>query len=83
MLLVAIINASSSPLIDFNKTTFALTPNGQAWPRALNTLIGGNTEDVYLVVNDIGTPSGEGLDFINGQTFLYVIFPSHSVPLVS
>lgn len=55
---------------DIGGTTFALTPNGQAWPRALNTLIGGNTEDVYLVVNDIGTPSGEGLDFINGQTFL-------------
>lgn len=49
-----------------------MTPNGQAWPRALNTLIGGNNEDVYLVVNDLGTPSGEGLDFINGQTFLYV-----------
>ncbi|KAL6308128.1 hypothetical protein BKA93DRAFT_822719 [Sparassis latifolia] len=26
--------------------------------------------DIYLVVNDIGTSSGEGLDFINGYAFL-------------
>lgn len=51
-------------------TTFTLTANAQAWPRALNTAIGGNTNSVYLIVNSLGTPSGEGLDFINGQTFL-------------
>jgi len=51
-------------------TTFTLTANAQAWPRSLNTLIGGVANDVYLVVNDLGTPSGEGLDFINGFTFL-------------
>ncbi|KAG0695389.1 aspartic peptidase domain-containing protein, partial [Suillus ampliporus] len=50
--------------------TYALTPNGQIWPRALNTYLGGSSGYIYLVVNDIGTPSGEGLDFINGQTFL-------------
>lgn len=38
--------------------------------RALNTAIGGNTNSVYLIVGDIGTRSGSGLDFINGQTFL-------------
>ena len=36
----------------------------------MNTLIGGNTNSVYLIVNSIGTPSGEGLDFINGMVFL-------------
>ncbi|EGO05010.1 hypothetical protein SERLA73DRAFT_82569 [Serpula lacrymans var. lacrymans S7.3] len=51
-------------------TTYALTPNGQVWPRSLNTYIGGTSNYVYLIVNSIGTPSGEGLDFINGYTFL-------------
>jgi len=51
-------------------TTFELTPNAQLWPRALNTAIGGETDAFYLIVGDIGSPSGEGLDFINGQAFL-------------
>ena len=32
---------------------------------------------MYLIVGSIGTPSGEGLDFINGQTWLerfYTVF---------
>jgi cathepsin E len=36
----------------------------------LNTFIGGVAGDFYLIVGDLGTNSGEGLDFINGQTFL-------------
>ncbi|KAG2044362.1 aspartic peptidase domain-containing protein [Suillus americanus] len=58
--------------LNFNvgSNTYALTPNGQIWPRALNTYIGGSTDYVYLIVNSIGTPSGEGFDFINGYTFL-------------
>jgi hypothetical protein len=51
-------------------TTFEFTPNAQIWPRSLNTLIGGSASGIYLVVNDIGTPTGSGLDFINGYTFL-------------
>ncbi|KAG2350726.1 acid protease [Suillus weaverae] len=47
-----------------------LTPNAQIWPRALNTHIGGSTSYIYLIVNSIGSPSGQGLDFINGYTFL-------------
>ncbi|KAG2155509.1 aspartic peptidase domain-containing protein [Suillus clintonianus] len=50
--------------------TYVLTPNGQIWPRSLNTYVGGSSSAVYLIVNDIGTPSGEGLDFINGYAFL-------------
>ncbi|KAG2144624.1 aspartic peptidase domain-containing protein [Suillus clintonianus] len=58
--------------LDFNvgSNTYVLTPNGQIWPRALNIYIGGSSSSVYLVVNDIGTTSGQGLDFINGYTFL-------------
>jgi len=51
-------------------TTFALTPDAQLWPVGLNGDIGGESGVLYLVVNDLGSPSGEGLDFINGQTFL-------------
>ncbi|KIJ66218.1 hypothetical protein HYDPIDRAFT_86415 [Hydnomerulius pinastri MD-312] len=58
--------------LNFNigSVSYALTPNGQIWPRSLNTYIGGTSSYVYSIVNDLGTPSGEGLDFINGQTFL-------------
>ncbi|KAH9052761.1 aspartic peptidase A1 [Lactarius vividus] len=51
-------------------TSFELTANAQIWPRTLNTFIGGTSGNIYLVVNDIGSPSGSGLDFINGYTFL-------------
>jgi len=58
-------------------TTFEFTANAQIWPRALNTEIGGVAGDIYLIVGSIGTPSGEGLDFINGMTWLerfYAVF---------
>ncbi|KAI0793715.1 aspartic peptidase A1 [Fomes fomentarius] len=53
-----------------NGVTFELTPNAQIWPRALNTEIGGTADWVYLIVAPLGELSGQGLDFINGMTFL-------------
>ncbi|EIM92896.1 aspartic peptidase A1 [Stereum hirsutum FP-91666 SS1] len=53
-----------------NGATFGLTPNAQIWPRALNSAIGGTANNVYLIVGNIGTRTGAGLDFINGMTFL-------------
>ncbi|KAG2068180.1 acid protease [Suillus decipiens] len=51
--------------------TYTLTPNAQIWPRSLNTKIGGRQANtVYLIVRDIGTPFGSGLDFINGYVFM-------------
>ena len=38
--------------------------------RVFNTFIGGLTENIYLIVNSIGTPSGEGFDFVNGMAFI-------------
>ncbi|KAI9070303.1 acid protease [Trametes sanguinea] len=58
-------------------TTYEFTPNAQLWPRALNTAIGGQADAIYLIVSDLGSLSGEGLDFINGMTFLerfYYVF---------
>jgi len=49
--------------------TYEFTANAQLWPRALNTFIGGTTGSIYLIVGDLGTPSGQGLDFINGYAF--------------
>lgn len=49
---------------------YELTANAQLWPRSLNTYIGGTSGNIYLIVADLGTPSGQGLDFINGYGFL-------------
>ncbi|KAI6148307.1 aspartic peptidase domain-containing protein [Pisolithus tinctorius] len=50
--------------------TYDLIPNAQIWPRSLNTAIGGSSGSIYLVVGDIGAPSGSGMDFANGYAFL-------------
>ena len=47
-----------------------MIPNAQIWPRSLNTYIGGSTGVIYSIVNTLGTPSGQGQDFTNGQAFL-------------
>ncbi|GJE99837.1 acid protease [Phanerochaete sordida] len=59
-----------SLFIDIGDTTFEFTKDAQLWPRSLNTYIGGKNESTYLIVGDAGSPSGEGLDFINGFAFL-------------
>lgn len=61
------------PNLDFHigGTTFSLTPNAQAWPRALNGLINGNANSIYLIVNSLGSSlDNPGFNFVNGQTFL-------------
>ncbi|KAG2357097.1 aspartic peptidase A1 [Suillus spraguei] len=50
--------------------TYSLTPNAQIWPRSLNSKISGASNVIYLIVNDIGTHSGMGLDFVCGLIFL-------------
>ncbi|KAJ7354289.1 aspartic peptidase A1 [Mycena albidolilacea] len=59
--------------------TYALTPNAQIWPRSLNTAIGGSAGSIYLVVIDLGSPSGQGLDFINGYAFLERFYSVHDM----
>ncbi|OAX33575.1 acid protease [Rhizopogon vinicolor AM-OR11-026] len=63
-------NNLSSLYYTIGGVSYELTPNAQIWPRSLNSDIGGTTNSIYLVVGDIGTPSGSGLDFINGYCFL-------------
>jgi len=33
-------------------------------------MIGGSSSGIYLIVSDLGTPSGSGLDFINGYVWM-------------
>ena len=48
-------------------TTFEMTANAQIWPRALNSTIGGEAGKIYLVAADMGSQSGQGLDFISAS----------------
>ncbi|KAG2076962.1 acid protease [Suillus decipiens] len=72
LLLVSSAQYSALKNLNFHigSETYSLTPNAQIWPRSLNSDIGGSSSAIYLIVNDIGTPSGQGFDFINGYTFL-------------
>ncbi|KDR71424.1 hypothetical protein GALMADRAFT_143704 [Galerina marginata CBS 339.88] len=61
--------------------SFSLSPNAQIWPRSLNVDIGGIASRIYLIVADLGTPSGEGFDFVAGFAFLerfYSVFDTAS-----
>ncbi|KAG2358187.1 aspartic peptidase domain-containing protein [Suillus spraguei] len=50
---------------------FSLTPNAQIWPRSLNSIIpGAENNSIYLIIKSMGTPTGAGLDFIVGWTFM-------------
>ncbi|PIL28426.1 transporter [Ganoderma sinense ZZ0214-1] len=59
-----------SLLFRIGDETYEFIPNAQIWPRSLNTDIGGDADEIYLIVGDLGSPSGEGLDFINGYAWL-------------
>ncbi|KAI8994195.1 acid protease [Trametes punicea] len=48
---------------------FEFTPNAQIWPRALNTAIGGQEDQIFLITADMGSQT-QGLDFINGFALL-------------
>ncbi|KAG0699369.1 acid protease [Suillus ampliporus] len=60
----------SSLYFTIGGVTYELTPNAQIWPRLLNIVIGGTPDGIYLIVNDIGSNSGSGFDFVNGYCFL-------------
>ncbi|KAG2070907.1 acid protease [Suillus decipiens] len=71
-------NALQNLHFNIGPQTYTLTPNAQIWPRSINSRIGGRQANaIYLIVRDIGAPSGTGLDFISGYVFMqrfYVAF---------
>jgi cathepsin E len=57
--------------------TFEITANAQIFPRSLNSQIGGDSGKIYLIIGNLGSPTGSGMDFILGKAFLerfYVVF---------
>ncbi|KZP31579.1 acid protease [Athelia psychrophila] len=63
--------AALEPLVfTVGAATYSLAPNAQIWPRALNATLGGDAGKIYLVVADLGSEVGQGLDFIDGFAFL-------------
>lgn len=60
-------------------TTFELTANAQIWPRSQNSELGGDADSIYLVVADMGSQSGSGLDFISAflsfSPLSFLLFP--------
>ena len=73
---------------DVGGRTYEFNANAQAWPRALNYLIGGEKDFVYLIVTDLGPDLSEEMGFIAGMTFLerfYIVFDSrhHRVGLAN
>ncbi|KAF7796287.1 hypothetical protein EIP86_007463 [Pleurotus ostreatoroseus] len=64
------LNNLQSLFFTIGGTTYELTANAQIWPRSQNSVLGGDEGKIYLVVADMGSPSGQGLDFINGFAFL-------------
>ncbi|KAI5836292.1 acid protease [Schizophyllum commune Tattone D] len=52
------------------ETTFEFTPNAQKWPAMLGKMMGGKEGQIYLILADMGAPSGQGLDFIDGFGWL-------------
>ncbi|KAG2070336.1 acid protease [Suillus decipiens] len=59
--------------LDFHigERTYSLTPNGQIWPRSLNTKINGKEHSIYLVIGNSGVYSGSDDDgFTIGYVFM-------------
>ena len=57
--------------------SFELTPNAQIFSRSLNSNVGGTADKIYLIIGNLKTKSGQGLDFTLGKMFLerfYVVF---------
>ena len=70
------------------QNTYEFNANAQIWPRALNQLIGGKKDLVYLIVSDLGPDLSDEMAFVFGMTFLerfYVVFDSrrHRVGLAN
>jgi len=63
-------NKLQSMFFTIGGVKYEFTPNAQIWPKALNSVLGGDDGSIYLITADMGSNSGAGLDFINGFVFL-------------
>ena len=70
-------NKLQSLFVKVGGATYEITKNAQTLPRSLNTVIGGNSTSFYIIIGDMGSNGGEGLDIVLGQFFLqrfYAVF---------
>ena len=47
----------------------------------MNSVIGGSSDYVYLIVSQLTWQSGNGMDFVNGMTFMeryYMVFDTEN-----
>lgn len=58
-----------SLFLEIDNSDFELTPNAQIWPRALNGVIGGKDDGIYLIVQQLGEAI-PGFNFILGTAFM-------------
>ncbi|KIK55674.1 hypothetical protein GYMLUDRAFT_248487 [Collybiopsis luxurians FD-317 M1] len=63
-------NALQNLNFNIGGTIFSLTPNAQIFPRSLNIAIGGNANNIYLIVGNLGPEGEEPFNFVNGYAFL-------------
>lgn len=59
-----------SLFFDIGGSTYEIIPNAQIIPRAFNQYIGGTSDGIYLVVQDISYSRLPGMGFILGRPFL-------------
>ncbi|KZT50985.1 acid protease [Calocera cornea HHB12733] len=59
-----------SLVFNIGGTNFEFTGTDQLLDQSLNEDFGGSRTSYYSIVSDLGSPSGQGLDFINGYFFL-------------
>jgi len=64
------INSMQSLVFTIGGTEFEFTAQDQLLDQSLNTQFGGQAGAYYSIVSNLGSPSGQGLDFINGYFFL-------------
>ncbi|KAG6819635.1 hypothetical protein H0H93_009987 [Arthromyces matolae] len=73
--------ALKSIYLNINGVQLEVTPNAQGWAHSINPAINGDVNMTYLIVADIGEPSGLGWDFILGYAFLeryYSVFDTEN-----
>ncbi|KAG2367077.1 family A1 protease [Suillus spraguei] len=74
-------NALHDLIFYIGSDSYKFVRNAQIWPRFLNYKLDGSggDNDIFLVVRGLASPTGSGVDFINGYVFLqrfYTVFDS-------
>ncbi|KAJ6549508.1 aspartic peptidase domain-containing protein [Mycena sp. CBHHK59/15] len=72
-------NNMQSMYFDIGGVKYEFTKNAQIFPRSMNASLGAPEDKICLIIADMGTLSGQGLDFINGFAFLQRFYSVYDV----